>query len=516
MESRIKDALQYLEEFPAAKIATVAREFGIPRSTLRNRLQGRQPRAGLPAANTKLTRPEEAALCRYIDRLDRINLAVRAEYVTDAANTILRARTKAPNSAAIPSVGQKWTTRFLKRHGYSKRLQKRLEANRTASEDLERVLSYFNELRKQLERVQPEDIWNMDETGFRIGVGKDQLVITRRTRAQYLGTPENRESATAIEAISAGGSYIPAFLILSGQRHMGNWYRTPELEEDTKIILSDSGYSNDEISFQWLQHFEEWTKIRKRGGRTESPIRLLILDGHGSHHTLEFLEYCDTHNIIPFGLPPHLTHLLQPLDMAVFQPLKHYQAKALDTLIRDGIGEITKLEFLSYIQQIRKQAFKKDTILSAFQKTGIQPFNPQPVLQQLAERQPEKTPSPPLQSSSPPNSTPSTLRQMNRLSQRIEKAVQEDQSLEPALRQNISRFLKGSLINATELLQTKRDLGRTKHAETVRNQRRALKNHTLQHGGVLTVAEGRAMVKKRDEDGVAKARRVVEAAELKA
>jgi hypothetical protein len=31
--------------------------------------------------------------------------------------------------------------------------------------------------------------------------------------------PWNRESATAIEAISTGGHYIPAFLILSGQIH---------------------------------------------------------------------------------------------------------------------------------------------------------------------------------------------------------------------------------------------------------------------------------------------------------
>jgi hypothetical protein len=59
----------------------------------------------------------------------------------------------------------------------------------------------------------------MDETGFRIGVGKDQFVITRRKRSQYFGLAENRESATAIEAINAAGDHIPAFLILAGQVH---------------------------------------------------------------------------------------------------------------------------------------------------------------------------------------------------------------------------------------------------------------------------------------------------------
>jgi hypothetical protein len=92
------------------------------------------------------------------------------------------------------------------------------------------------------EGIQPTDLWNMDETGFRIGVGKNQFVITKRRRQHYLGVPENLESATAIEAISASGGYIPAFLILSGQMHQAQWYRIPELDPHTKLVTSESGY----------------------------------------------------------------------------------------------------------------------------------------------------------------------------------------------------------------------------------------------------------------------------------
>jgi hypothetical protein len=94
-------------------------------------------------------------------------------------------------------------------------------------------------------------------------------------------------------------------------------------------------------------------------------------------------------------MPPYLTHLLQPLDVAVFQLLKHCQAKALDTIIRDGYAHITKLEFLTYIQQIRTQAFKESTVKSAFKKIGIHSFSPQVVLQEIADRMPQHTPSPP-------------------------------------------------------------------------------------------------------------------------
>jgi AraC-like DNA-binding protein len=38
MEQRIREAYEYIENFPDAKIATVARDFEVSRSTLRDRL----------------------------------------------------------------------------------------------------------------------------------------------------------------------------------------------------------------------------------------------------------------------------------------------------------------------------------------------------------------------------------------------------------------------------------------------------------------------------------------------
>jgi hypothetical protein len=89
MEDRIQQAIKYLQENPGASLAKAAREFAVPRGRLRYRAEGRPPRKGIRAANTRLTVAEEAAVCRYIDRLDYINLVVRAEFITDAANAIL-------------------------------------------------------------------------------------------------------------------------------------------------------------------------------------------------------------------------------------------------------------------------------------------------------------------------------------------------------------------------------------------------------------------------------------------
>ena len=42
-ENRVKDALLYLKEHPEALIATVTKDFGIPRSILRSRRNGHAP-----------------------------------------------------------------------------------------------------------------------------------------------------------------------------------------------------------------------------------------------------------------------------------------------------------------------------------------------------------------------------------------------------------------------------------------------------------------------------------------
>jgi len=91
-----------------------------------------------------------------------------------------------------------------------------------------------------------------------------------------------------------------------------------------KVHCNEGGYSND-YAMCWLKHFEEFSRRQQRG-----VYRFLLLDGYGSHFTLEFIRFCDEHKIIPFGMPPNLTHLLQPLDLVCFQRLSHRYVMAIE------------------------------------------------------------------------------------------------------------------------------------------------------------------------------------------
>jgi hypothetical protein len=96
------------------------------------------------------------------------------------------------------------------------------------------------------------------------------------------------------------------------------------------------------------------------------------------------MEYCWQEGIIPFAFIPHTTHLAQPLDVKIFQPLKHYHSEAIDAAVRTGDSDFSKTEFLASFKDFHKQAFKQSTILSAFRETGIVPWNPQKVLSKIA------------------------------------------------------------------------------------------------------------------------------------
>ncbi|KID82360.1 transposase, partial [Metarhizium majus ARSEF 297] len=373
-----------------------------------------------------------------------MNLSIRKEFIKDAANLVLRERTE---ETPQPTVGPKCVARFIKRHNYSVLSQKIRDSSRQNAESVEKVTNYF------------EHIWNMDEAGFRIGLGK----------AEWL------ESATAIEAISAGGLAVPAFLILTGVVHQSAFYRVPELHDDTAIGVSQTGFTNDELTLEWIKH-----TVGKRTGQ----YRLLIIDGHGSHHTMEFIQYAEDHDIILFGLPPYLTHILQPLDVVVFQPLKHYHAKALDIAVRDGCLHVTKSEFLAIIESVRRQALKESTILSAFQTTGIVPWNPQPIIDLIRRLHPVPaseitTPSPTNLLSSWPVNTPYTLRQLSKVATRIDDLQDARGELQPALKSEMDRFIRGALVQLTELRQTMKDLSRTRIAKELQKKRKIGKNRPL-------------------------------------
>jgi hypothetical protein len=213
--------------------------------------------------------------------------------------------------------------------------------------------------------------------------------------AVYIADPDTRETLTSIEAINAVGDTIPGFLILPGQVLLQKYFDN-NVSDDTIFATNEetgSGFTNDMLALDWLEHWELATRpgVRTRNGTMHSgEYRILVMDGHGSHLTKEFMDYCWDHKVVPFLLPAHSTHLLQPLDVGVFGPMKGSYQSILAEQVRYGGCDYTKSDFLDAYQEVRTQSLKKSTIIHAWAKAGLWPLMPRVVLDTLKRVEPHR------------------------------------------------------------------------------------------------------------------------------
>ena len=59
---------------------------------------------------------------------------------------------------------------------------------------------------------------------------------------------------------------------------------------------------------------------------------MLVLDGYDSYISDDFMWNCFNNNIQLVFLPAYASHVLQPLDLSVFSPLKYTYRKHLNNI----------------------------------------------------------------------------------------------------------------------------------------------------------------------------------------
>lgn len=226
------------------------------------------------------------------------------------------------------------------------------------------------------------NIYNIDEKGFALGIqGMHRLIINRNDPRPTISQEVSREWITLIECVGIEKELSP-MIIFKGKRQPDAWYNSDIALSGGAIGMSANGWTDNELGLSWLTKIFGPSTYDRLEDKKE--YRLLIFDGHASHITNAVIEYCNANRIIMLCLPPHTTHLLQPLDVCLFSPLQTAYKDHLHALFSQGQGySITKIDFLKIIYQARKDALTPLNIVKSWTKTGLIPFNPSLVLAQL-------------------------------------------------------------------------------------------------------------------------------------
>jgi hypothetical protein len=86
--------------------------------------------------------------------------------------------------------------------------------------------------------------------------------------------------------------------------HRSNW--TTYKRDRWHYAHSENGYNDSKISLEWLARvFDPQTRERANG-----KPRVLVVDGFGTHETLEVLDFCLANNVILCRLPSHTSYKL--------------------------------------------------------------------------------------------------------------------------------------------------------------------------------------------------------------
>jgi hypothetical protein len=355
-------------------------------------------------------------------------------------------------------LGKGWVDRFIARYEVNliSRWATGINCVRHQADSLSKYTLYFSLPHDKMSRydVEAHNIYNMDEKGFMLGIlTRSKRVFSRRLyeegKIKAHIQDGSREWITLLACICADGSHLQPSLIYQSAAGsiQDTWLQAMRPEDRVYISSSPSAWTNNDIGLSWLkQVFDRYTRLKAGRG-----YRLLILDGHGSHLTMEFIEYCDRNRILLAVYPPHSTHTLQPLDVVMFKPLLSAYSTQISQFMErsQGLTSMSKRDFYPMFMAAWEASFKEETILKAFEVTGLSPLNSEVILKRFNQ---------PAQSGQSSDSDSSALSASNwrKIRQLIDRAVTDrDQRKILKLNQTIHQLSIRSVLAEHENVRLK-------------------------------------------------------------
>lgn len=324
-----------------APIYLAAKTFSVPWSTLKDYLV----RANFDPAEVHVVtngrRPAlpvdlEQQLLSYIKKMQETGFGLTATDVRRTAyESAEAAKVKHPFSTKEKIAGWTWWNSFSKRHNLKMRTPQNLSHARAAAATRANLDDFYEKLDKMMKKLKitnrPERIWNVDETGLSYVVKSNRIIaVTGARHVVKQSSAERGTNTTMVGCINANGFDIRPMIIFKCQRMDARLNNGPL---PALIRLSKNGWINNDLFVEWLQHFVSSIPQAR-------PV-ILIMDSHVSHVSEAALELAKKNQIHIMTFPSHTTHILQPLDVGIYGPLKSAWRSQLNTYMLEHPGSFS-------------------------------------------------------------------------------------------------------------------------------------------------------------------------------
>jgi len=364
------------------QLRTVARQFNVPRNTLRRQViaqkNGKEVMKQLGKC-TVLSASQEHELVQVALSLESRLFGLTMQ---DLRRLVFqyceKNQIKHPFNKETQMAGEDWARLFLRRHScLSVRQPEGMSIGRAMGFNRAKTEPFYKQLQSVLFHgeslvIPDSNIFNVDETGVTI-CQKPQKVIAEKGKrcVSTLTSAEKGKTVTIICCVNGTGMYIPPMMIFPRVR------MKPELTDKapngTIGVATKSGWVNEDAFLQWFEHFLSHVQPNSR----DKPV-VLILDGHSSHtKNLLLIDKARDNNVVMISLPSHCTHRMQPLDVSFFKSLKSFYNQEVQCWLRRHQGRpVTEYQIAELFGIAYGKAATIANAASGFRKTGIIPFNP--------------------------------------------------------------------------------------------------------------------------------------------
>ena len=360
----MQKAVKAVEEgMPLRQAAEI---FFVPKSSLHDRVTGKVDFGARSGPRTYLSYEEEEEIASFLIQTAKIGYPHTKKQVLALVQKIVESK------GIATTVSNGWWERFCQRHPkLTLKTAVPLSYSRAVATDPIVLDRYFDMLEETLQGNgifnRPVHIFNCDETGLPLNPKCLKIVDQAGSRNPSYITGDTKSQITILGCTCAAGYAIPPFVIF--KRKSLNPELTNGEVPGTLYGLSDSGWMTRELFNYWFtEHFLLYApQIR--------PL-LLLLDGHSTHYCPETINIAAMHNIIMFTLPPHTTHITQPLDRGCFAPLKVEWRQVCHTFFAQNPRKtISQYDFCELFAKAWTKSFSMKNIISSFKVTGICPFD---------------------------------------------------------------------------------------------------------------------------------------------
>lgn len=353
-------------------VRQAAKEFGVPKSSLGDRVSGRVAPGSRSGPAQLITSADEELLVEFSLYMSKHGFPLTKQQLVSFASSIYKRQHR---RVAFSKLGQTWWLNFRKRQEKNINIQPAdsVVRGRTVCVRKEAVDNFFLLLSTVMDTHglsdKPHQIFNCSETGFQLG--RKRVSLPKSASLGYKPAPGLRDHISVLACFNAAGEDIPPFIIYSKAYPGGVCYKT-QGPLNALYGWSDSGCVNSDLFKKWfLKHF-------LLHAPKERPL-LLIFDGHKSPVNLEVVEAARKESVILLCLPPHCSHILQPLDAGLFVLLKQrFTALIGDGCATDTHFAVSKKEFSGVFKgtyQVAKEEEGVNTVKEGFRKCGIYPLN---------------------------------------------------------------------------------------------------------------------------------------------